>query len=323
MATTKLGNTKSASKSINYAEKRAREKSGLNLDIEYAKSQMKMTRSMFGKEDGIQAHTIIQSFKPNEVTAEQANEIGRELAEKVAPNHQVAIYTHDDKEHMHNHIVIGAINLETGRKYQSNAKQRHHVKEKNDEICRNHELSVVTEFTNPVRYTLSESELLEKKQRSWKDEIRRAIENSRDNSTNFDTFRQNLQETYGIETKLRGKTLSFKHPDRERFVRANKLGYDYEKGALEHEFTRQTQRATPEQWREFEQTVAESRPRTETKEHAVSERLADGENEADERSHGKDTGDIEYTPYRPGEESSKTSTKQRKSAKERDGGMEL
>ncbi|WP_369352413.1 relaxase/mobilization nuclease domain-containing protein [Staphylococcus epidermidis] len=82
MATTKLGNTKSASRAINYAEKRAVEKSGLNCDVDYAKSAFKQTRALYGKEDGIQAHTIIQSFKPDEVTPEQCNQLGLELAEK-------------------------------------------------------------------------------------------------------------------------------------------------------------------------------------------------------------------------------------------------
>ena len=50
MATTKLGNTKSASRAINYAEKRAEEKSGLNCDIDYAKSSFKQTRALYGKE---------------------------------------------------------------------------------------------------------------------------------------------------------------------------------------------------------------------------------------------------------------------------------
>src|SRR5699024_12232638 len=40
----------------------------------------------------------------------------------------------------------------------------------------------------------------------------------------------------------RGKTLSFKHPERERFIRANKLGADYEKEGLENVFTRQVER---------------------------------------------------------------------------------
>lgn len=128
MATTKLGNTKSASRAINYAEKRAVEKSGLNCDVDYAKSAFKQTRALYVKENGIQAHTIIQSFKPGEVTPEQCNQLGLELAEKIAPNHQVAVYTHADTDHVHNHIVINSIDLETGRKYQSNKRQRELVK---------------------------------------------------------------------------------------------------------------------------------------------------------------------------------------------------
>src|SRR5690625_5958515 len=85
MATIQLGTTKSASKLCNYAEKRAVEKDGHNLDIDYAKSQMKQTRELFPKNDGIQAHHVIQSFKPDEVTPEKANQVGLELAEKLAP----------------------------------------------------------------------------------------------------------------------------------------------------------------------------------------------------------------------------------------------
>src|SRR5699024_12722810 len=64
--------------------------------IDYAKSQMKQTRELFSKNDGIQAHHVIQSFKPDEVTPEKANQVGLELAKKLAPNHEVAVYTHDD-----------------------------------------------------------------------------------------------------------------------------------------------------------------------------------------------------------------------------------
>lgn len=242
MATTKLGNTKSSSRAINYAEKRAEVKSGHNCDINYAKSNFKQLRELYSKNDGIQAHTIIQSFKPGEVTPEKANEIGLELAKEVANGHQVAVYTHTDTEHTHNHIIINSVNMENGKKYQSNAEQRHLVKDKNDEICRNHDLSVVTEKNASVRYTLTEQHLLEKNQISWKDEMREAIEFARDNSINFDDLKSRLHDDYGIETKLRGKTLSFKHPERERFVRASKLGADYEKEGLENVIARQTGR---------------------------------------------------------------------------------
>lgn len=321
MATTKLGNTSSGSRAINYAEKRAVVKSGLNCDINYAKSQMKSTRSLYGKEDGIQAHTIIQSFKPNEITAEKANEIGLELAEEVAENYQVAVYTHDDTDHIHNHIIISAINLENGRKYQSNAKQRHLVKGKNDEICLRHGLSIVKEKTKEVRYTLAERELLNKGQSSWKDDIRQAINLVKTDSQDFQTFESTLKDDFGIEMKLRGKTLSFKHPERERFVRANKLGYDYEKEALEHEFTRG--HSKDEGWGNFERTLTESRSREEAKEHAVSERSPDGTNDTTKQIDGKNTDNIKWTAQQAREESERTSRKRKQRDKQKGGGLEL
>src|SRR5699024_12144133 len=71
----------------------------------------------------IQAHHVIQSFKPDEVTPEKANQVGLELAKKLAPNHEVAVYTHDDTNHVHNHIVINSVNFETGKKYQAHGKE--------------------------------------------------------------------------------------------------------------------------------------------------------------------------------------------------------
>ncbi|WP_256084068.1 relaxase/mobilization nuclease domain-containing protein, partial [Staphylococcus aureus] len=69
---------------LELSEKRAEEKSGLNCDIDYAKSSFKQTRALYGKENGVQAHTVIQSFKPGEVTPEQCNQLGLELSEKRA-----------------------------------------------------------------------------------------------------------------------------------------------------------------------------------------------------------------------------------------------
>ena len=237
MATTKLGNTKSASRAINYAEKRAEEKSGLNCDIDYAKSSFKQTRALYGKENGIQAHTVIQSFKPGEVTPEQCNQLGLELAEKIAPNHQVAIYTHTDKEHVHNHIVINSIDLETGRKYQSNKKQRDFVKRSNDEICREHGLSVPERNTAKLRYTQAEKSLIEKDQYSWKDDLREKIENAKDHTSDFKSFSEHLEQS-GIEFKVRGKNVSYKPENVNKWVRGKTLGEDYDKGALEYEFER-------------------------------------------------------------------------------------
>ena len=287
MATIQLGTTKSASKLCNYAEKRAVEKDGYNLDIDYAKSQMKQTRELFSKNDGIQAHHVIQSFKPDEVTPEKANQVGLELAEKLAPGHEVAVYTHDDTDHIHNHIVINSVNFENGKKYQAHGNEAiERARSLSDEVCKSHDLSVVKEHNASVRHTLAEQHLLEKNKPSWKDELREAIEYARDSSIDFDSFKKHLNDDYGIETKLRGKTLSFKHPERERFIRANKLGADYEKEGLENVFTRQVERK-----QEHERTVSRNKRTQRTDEKLYQSPYERGNGE---RSH--DSQSIESNP---------------------------
>src|SRR5699024_6886561 len=268
------------------------EKDGYNLDIDYAKSQMKQTRELFSKNDGIQAHHVIQSFKPDEVTPEKANQVGLELAEKLAPGHEVAVYTHDDTDHIHNHIVINSVNFENGKKYQAHGNEAiERARSLSDEVCKSHDLSVVKEHNASVRHTLAEQHLLEKNKPSWKDELREAIEYARDSSIDFDSFKKHLNDDYGIETKLRGKTLSFKHPERERFIRANKLGADYEREGLEREFTRQTERK-----QEHERIISRNKgtQRTDEKLYQSSHERGNGE-----RSH--DTQSIKSNPVEIGQ----------------------
>src|SRR5699024_3259699 len=280
MTITKLGNTKSTSRAINYAEKRATVKDGLNCDVEYAKSSFKHLRALYGKENGIQGHTIIQSFKPGEVTEKQCNELGLQLAREIAPDYQVAVYTHNDKEHIHNHIIINSVNIDTGKKYQSNKAQRELIKQKNDEICREHGLSVPVK-TSILRYTQSEKGLLENGKTSWKDEIRQAVNIAKSQNNDFESFKSHLG-SLGIETKLRGSTVSYLHPEREKWVRGKTLGADYELGGIENEYTRQTESTKTNDWEKFEQDT-EFRRNKRIKE---TERNVDEENERNRERSG-------------------------------------
>lgn len=253
MATTKLGNSKSCSKVINYAEKRAVVKSGVNCMPELAKTQMKALRMAHGKDNGVQAHTIIQSFKPGEVTEEQANDLGRQLAESIAPGFQVAIYTHNDTEHIHNHIVINSVHMETGKKYQSNASQIKLVKSENDRICKENGLSIASQEAE-VRYTLAERSLLEKNERSWKDEIRETVDMAKQNTNDFQEFSSYLEEN-GVAVSLRGKTITYTHLSEDKKVRGKKLGELYTKEGIENEFERRAE----EQARDTSNRDAEAR----------------------------------------------------------------
>src|SRR5699024_1342068 len=149
---------------------------------------------------------------------------------------------------------------------------------------------VVKEHNASVRHTLAEQHLLEKNKISWKDELREAIEYARDNSTNFDSFKRHLNDVYGVEMKLRGKTLSCKHPERERFIRANKLGSDYEKEALEHVFTRQTER---EQEHERPTSRDQRVERTDDGLYQSTDERGNGTRSHDSQTIGADSREIE------------------------------
>jgi len=242
MATIQLGNTKVATKLISYAEKRAKERGGVDCPAEYAKAQFKATRELWGKTEGIQAHHVIQSFKPGEVTAKMANEIGQDLARNIAKGYEAVVYTHTDKDHIHNHIVINAVSFENGSKYQSSKKDLYKIREQSDQLCLAKGLSIVKEPTAQIRYTLAEKALLEKGKDSWKDEIRESIDSIKGQATSLPDLANQLKAQFGIETKITNKNISFKHPDFERFVRGTKLGLAYEKETLTHEFERQIER---------------------------------------------------------------------------------
>lgn len=52
------------------------------------------------------AYQIRQSFKPGEITAEEANKVGYELAMRFTKGkYAFIVATHTDREHIHNHII--------------------------------------------------------------------------------------------------------------------------------------------------------------------------------------------------------------------------
>lgn len=86
--------------------------SSINCSVSSAAQEMKMTRRKFhinSTDDRIGYH-IIQSFNhEDDITPEQAHEIGEKLVKELYPDHEAVIATHIDRLHLHNHIVSAPI----------------------------------------------------------------------------------------------------------------------------------------------------------------------------------------------------------------------
>ncbi len=70
------------------------------------------------QKNNIIAYQIRQSFKPGEVTPEEANQVGYETAMRwTKGKHAFIVATHIDKAHIHNHIIYNSTSLDASHKF--------------------------------------------------------------------------------------------------------------------------------------------------------------------------------------------------------------
>jgi len=164
---------------------------------------------------------------------EKANEIGQEVAKRLAPGHQAVIFTHNDGEggKIHNHIVLNAVNSKDGRKLESHG-LLYRARQVSNDISKELGLHVIRERTAELRYTQAERALAGKGIQPWKDEIREVVDHAKKACKSVDEFKTYLQN-HGITINERnskqekgGKSWTYYHPDGGR-VRAAKLGNEY------------------------------------------------------------------------------------------------
>lgn len=178
-------------------------------------------------------YRIIQSFKPGEVTPEEANRIGYELAMRfTGGQHQFVVDTHTDKRHIHTHIEFNSTNLDCDGKFVNVKDSAFVLRRLNDELCRAHGLSVIE---NPKKRAKLPGEAAAVKYgTSFKERLRQTIDRTLPGSKDFADFLARMR-TEGYEVK-QGKSLSFRAPGQMRFTRAARLGDDYTRDALETRF---------------------------------------------------------------------------------------
>ena len=174
-------------------------------------------------------YRVIQSFKPGEVSPEEANRIGYELAMKfTGGQHQFVVATHVDKAHIHTHIEFNSANLSCDGKFRDVKQSAMVLRRLNDELCRAHGLSVIE---NPKPSAKKQKEIAAAKYgTSHKEQLRQTIDRVLSDCQGYDDFLAKMRAE-GYEIK-EGKLLSFRAPGWDRFTRSNKLGADYSREAL-------------------------------------------------------------------------------------------
>lgn len=123
-------------------------------DAEFALSKREYYQLTGRRQDSdVIAYQVRQSFRPGEITPEEANRIGYEFAERfLKGNHAFIVCTHTDKQHIHNHIYWNSTRLDCTRKFRNFWGSTMAVRKLSDLICVQHRLSVIE---NPKPHGIS------------------------------------------------------------------------------------------------------------------------------------------------------------------------
>lgn len=198
--------------------------SPLTVDEEFmlSKRQYELVTGRRQKNDVI-AYQIRQSFKPGEITAEEANKVGYELAMRFTKGkYAFLVATHTDREHIHNHIIYNSTALDCSRKFRDFLLSGLAVQRLSDLICLEHSLSVIE--IKPYRER--QKRVLYPPKESNRDQLCGVIDSIlADKPEDYEAFLQKLEQQ-GFEVK-RGKHTAVKGKGQKRFIRFRTLGTGY------------------------------------------------------------------------------------------------
>lgn len=193
-------------------------------DIEFAWTR----RHAIDKGTNLGRH-LIQAFQPGEVTPEQAHEIGMELAKEIlGGKYEFVLTTHIDKDHVHNHLIFNAVSFADYKHYHSNKRSYHYIRRTSDRLCREHGLSVIIPGQDKGKSYIEHQAT--QNGTSYKAKLKAAIDRLLPACSDLEELLRRLQRE-GYEIK-RGKYISARAPDQERFTRLKTLGMDYTEEAL-------------------------------------------------------------------------------------------
>ena len=193
-------------------------------DIEFAWTR----QHAIDKGENLGRH-LIQAFAPGEVTPEEAHQIGLELAKEIlGGKYEFVLTTHIDRGHIHNHVIWNAVSFADHRHYHSNKRSYYEIRRVSDRLCKEHGLSVIVPGKEKGKSYVEHQAI--RNGTSYKAKLKVTIDRLLPACTDLDDLLRRLQKE-GYEIR-RGKYISCRASNQERFTRLKTLGVDYTEEAL-------------------------------------------------------------------------------------------
>ena len=187
--------------------------------------QKRLYEQMNGRHgrESVIAYQIRQSFKPGEITPEEANRLGRELALRFTKGRfSFIVATHTDRSHIHNHIVFNSTSMDGTRKFRNFWMSSFVLQRVSDLICLENGLSVIKPAPYSERKRHTDYAKRETVRSIICHDIDRILSEKRGD---FPDFLKYLHDA-GYEIK-QGKHIAVKGIGQQRFVRLSSLPDGY------------------------------------------------------------------------------------------------
>lgn len=219
--------------------------------IDSLSAQFYRTRAANNNDKGILVHHYVQSFAPDEnISPEEAHQIGLELVKKTMPGYQIVVSTHIDKDHIHNHILINSVNAQTGYKWLGNKDTLSDLRTESDEICKIHNLSVLPTPGTTERKSIDQTTYQMAMQgKSWKVKLTDDLDEAALNCTSRDGFIKFMNER-GYKVNYQNLNITLQAEGQKKKIRvdtlARQFGDRYKKAELEKQMGYYVEHTQPE-----------------------------------------------------------------------------
>lgn len=189
------------------------------------------TKRILGKQDGRQGYHMVLSFAHGEVNPELASEITQRFINEYLNNFEVAWAVHNDKEHIHGHIIFNSVSFENEKKYHyKKGDWKSIIQPIVNQLCEEYDLSTIdlgqledNVKTNNLSYNRWEAN--KEGKAIWSDIIRYDIDVAISESDTYTSFLNRMKEKgYKIRE---GTYLTLTHKEKKKGIRSYRLGKGY------------------------------------------------------------------------------------------------
>jgi len=211
---------------------------GYGCDPATAAAEMLLTKREYELQNGperakpsnILLYQIRQAFAPGEITPEEAQQIGYELAMRFTKGkHQFIVATHVDKQHIHTHILFNSTTIDGSRKFRNFLGSSFALRKISDRLCLEHSVSIIEHPSKAHKHY--GKWLGDEKPLSQRDQLRNDINCAlAKKPATLDAFLSDMR-TAGYEIK-QGKYLAFRKTGQQRFIRLRSLGDSYSEESI-------------------------------------------------------------------------------------------